>query len=1237
MASLEHLLDSTRAEATAAAAGPPAPLPSPLLAPLAAGALVKLPGTLGSRTNLCKIPEDPQTSPALRPSPPPPPPPPLPPSILSPHAIFPPSSILRSARHDHHAHRSGSANGAAGHPSAPSSPPQGAVNRVKRHARKLSWDLHRRARTAGDASETEPPAWQPSGSGSLAPLTPPPGPTPALAIAETTAAASGTLPPLPPSPPPPPPPPPPPVFSANDDRPHTPTVTPGGWLLNKLSPRRPTSLYGGGSGALRSHHGTAGGNGNDSASVASNISDGAAAQFAGLLSNPAASLPGLHMLFGPSSKAGSPPSSPTRKRFPGVDSDDFDWLHDGSDDEDRDRDRDRDGSPTSATPSATAAAPDDSKLASCHATGLSGLWHRMPVWAHKLTIASALMFLFAIPAIVAGARSPGVLDSAEQAMRSELVLWTVFLEVSLVGYHVLYVTSKAILTSAKMNASLRGLAVVFHIEQLASWMALAFATLATFVAEATILHPRMCDAAALGITAWSTAEPYVAVPVRATNGTTPVATTTTTTTTTTSPTTTTSTTTTACAWSGWWLQPTLGSLFVTSILFLVEKVVLQRIAIAFHRKQYADRLRKAKFSERVLEILTQARKSRKKRAMVHSKTYDLGTTPATLADIATTVDTSLHGGARGARRGSGWRWSIGGGTSGGGAGSASGAGSPSGHVHRSASSPERALPGSAPMSVVADPLPAEPRASGQAILVPGDELAPRRAQSVSTANTGARCADVAGSGDEMDSMVPLTGKSMAAGGYVAISMESVTPAAAASAPAEQAKDSVDAPLPDAANEAAAAVAASAAAASATLVGFDPAAVKPRMVRIGVNNKNDARKLARGLFLFLCPVGRNTLVLEDLKPYIPSEQDCKEFFDLFDKNSDKEISKREFRDVIVSIFKERRNLSESLGHLEMIVGRLNAICMGICCFISIFVWLLFFQVNASNILVSFTSVMVTGTFIFGNTARGAFESLILMFVIHPFDIGDRIAIEGEMFTVDYMGITYSQLRKGDGQEVYYPNSLLMSKVVSNVRRAGDQSDTIQIDVPFASFGLEHYAALRSAIGEYLKRETADWTGRFQVMPQELVEHGHRLRLSIYAISRGNFMDGTKRWARKARLLFFIRDTLMALGVPFIQPTLPVEVRAAPGSASAASLATLVQQQQHPHSHSQSDHGHALGQHQMQSQSQQLQPPLASRLGPATAALAGVLGLAPIQASPPGSSTGQAPGVVVHPPPASSART
>lgn len=64
---------------------------------------------------------------------------------------------------------------------------------------------------------------------------------------------------------------------------------------------------------------------------------------------------------------------------------------------------------------------------------------------------------------------------------------------------------------------------------------------------------------------------------------------------------------------------------------------------------------------------------------------------------------------------------------------------------------------------------------------------------------------------------------------------------------------------------------------------------------------------------------------------------------------------------------------------------------------IILWLILMGFLTTQALVFITSQLVLAAFMFGNTVKNIFESIIFLYVMHPFDVGDRCIIDGVQVT------------------------------------------------------------------------------------------------------------------------------------------------------------------------------------------------------------------------------------------------
>jgi Ca2+-binding EF-hand superfamily protein len=95
----------------------------------------------------------------------------------------------------------------------------------------------------------------------------------------------------------------------------------------------------------------------------------------------------------------------------------------------------------------------------------------------------------------------------------------------------------------------------------------------------------------------------------------------------------------------------------------------------------------------------------------------------------------------------------------------------------------------------------------------------------------------------------------------------------------------------------------------------------------INSTDNAKRVAKALFYNLQSNGEE-LVVQDFYPYFDTEDDAKEAFSIFDKDGNGDISKREMKEKIFYIYKERKDLHTALRDLSQAIGKLDIIFLTI---------------------------------------------------------------------------------------------------------------------------------------------------------------------------------------------------------------------------------------------------------------------------------------------------------------------
>lgn len=84
---------------------------------------------------------------------------------------------------------------------------------------------------------------------------------------------------------------------------------------------------------------------------------------------------------------------------------------------------------------------------------------------------------------------------------------------------------------------------------------------------------------------------------------------------------------------------------------------------------------------------------------------------------------------------------------------------------------------------------------------------------------------------------------------------------------------------------------------------------------------------------------------------------------------------------------------TLNDTKTAVNKLHRMLNFIVGIIILVIWLLILELATTKFLLFVSSQVVVVAFIFGNTCKTIFEAIIFLFVMHPFDVGDRCEIDG----------------------------------------------------------------------------------------------------------------------------------------------------------------------------------------------------------------------------------------------------
>ncbi|KAI3814458.1 hypothetical protein L1987_14098 [Smallanthus sonchifolius] len=301
-------------------------------------------------------------------------------------------------------------------------------------------------------------------------------------------------------------------------------------------------------------------------------------------------------------------------------------------------------------------------------------------------------------------------------------------------------------------------------------------------------------------------------------------------------------------------------------------------------------------------------------------------------------------------------------------------------------------------------------------------------------------------------------------------------------------------------------------------------------------EQEAQNAGYAIFRNVAKHGHKYIEENDLLRFM-SKDDVKKVLPLFEGAVETgKIKKKSFSNWVVNVYKERKFLAFSLKDTKTAIEELNKLVSGLTLFVLIIVWLLLMGIATTEVLLFISSQLLLGVFMFGTSAKTAFEAIIFVFVMHPFDVGDRCVIDGVQVVVEEVNILTTVFLRYDNEKIYYPNSILATKAISNFNRSPEMSDSVEFDLD-VSTSVENILALKAKIKMYIDSKPQLWRPKHSVRVRE-IEDVNKMKMCLYVTHTINFQNYEEKSDRRSNLVMELKNIFEALGIKY--HLLPQEV-------------------------------------------------------------------------------------------------
>ncbi|KAL3497137.1 Mechanosensitive ion channel-domain-containing protein [Aspergillus germanicus] len=294
-------------------------------------------------------------------------------------------------------------------------------------------------------------------------------------------------------------------------------------------------------------------------------------------------------------------------------------------------------------------------------------------------------------------------------------------------------------------------------------------------------------------------------------------------------------------------------------------------------------------------------------------------------------------------------------------------------------------------------------------------------------------------------------------------------------------------------------------------------------------------LARRLYRTFVREGFETVFPGDLKEAFDDNEEAEAAFSMFDKDMNGDISMEELEAVCVEIGRERKAITASLKDLDSVVSRLGNVFEFFVVLIALIVFLTLISTSAAGVLTSAGSSILALSWLFSATAQEFLQSVVFVFVKHPFDVGDRVTIYGNSgdaglgddYYVKQISLLYTEFKKMQGHVVQAPNSYLNTLFVLNQRRSGALAEAVPIIIKFGTT-LEQIDALRQRLLEFVRSERREFQTNILTELRAVTEN-FSVTLNVVFFYKSNWQNEGLRLQRRNKFICMLMVALQEIGI------------------------------------------------------------------------------------------------------------
>ncbi|EYE95626.1 serine/threonine protein kinase, partial [Aspergillus ruber CBS 135680] len=302
--------------------------------------------------------------------------------------------------------------------------------------------------------------------------------------------------------------------------------------------------------------------------------------------------------------------------------------------------------------------------------------------------------------------------------------------------------------------------------------------------------------------------------------------------------------------------------------------------------------------------------------------------------------------------------------------------------------------------------------------------------------------------------------------------------------------------------------------------FNPTAAHS-IVTQALERKRSSEALGRRIWMSFVIEGREALFPEDIAEVLGSEREgeAEEAFQLLDRDENGDISLDEIILGVTEIGRMRRALHHSLHDVDQAIQVLDNLLLTVAGIVGVLVFVSFVTSGFGTVIAAGATSLLSLSFVFSTTAQEVLGSCIFLFVKHPFDIGDRVDINGRPYMVERISLLFTVFHCiSDHRITQTSNATLNTLWIDNITRADAMHEQLTISVNFNTT-FNDIQSLRGEMEAFVwsKDNCRDFQPDVELEVLGVGDDTDRLQLRVDIRHKSNWANESVRASRRSKFM------------------------------------------------------------------------------------------------------------------------